>query len=41
MTPVTNAEACVCPAKKALRWWRTSGKPTLEKRLAPLIAALG
>lgn len=41
MTPVTNAEAYACPTKKALRWWRTSGKPTIRKGLVPLIAALG
>lgn len=41
MTPVTNAEASACPTKKILRCWRTSGKPTLGKRLVPLIAALG
>lgn len=35
MTPVTNVEAHAYAMKKALRRWRTSGKPTLEKRLVP------
>lgn len=33
MTPVTNVETRASAMKKALRRWRTSGKPTIGKRL--------